>query len=296
MRKLLKDLFYVPKYGKIQDKVMTMRLVASVMIVVGCLAAMSLSAYAFFSYNITSGSNLIAAATFEIDVSIKEQDANGPEIEVITSNRKSYWASLEADTPYFVTLKHTQNSTTETGFVIITVEDCPDFHTQQLGRDGDGVTETITFKLQANADTGVKLFSHWGTSSYYDAYRDKGDDKKLYITNGDDVQLIIPAAESEKKNNESTTPTTEPEESTAPSTEMTTPATIPETTTAPTTAETEPTSATGPEESTAPAQPAETTFSEQATEPTKPTEETTAATEQPQLSQDETTAVTEETT
>ena len=40
------------------------------------------------------------------------------------------------------------------------------------------------------ADTTVTVYSHWGTSSYYDAYR-KGRDDELYITNGEKVGIPI---------------------------------------------------------------------------------------------------------
>lgn len=241
MKKLVKQFFYTPKYGKISDKFMTVRLVASVLIVIGCLAAMSLSAYAFFTYNITSDSNVIKAATFEIDVSLQIRDANGREIKTITSDRKSYWADLKADETYFITLKHTQKSTAETGFVIITAESCKDkYHTQQLGRDGDGVTEIITFKLKANSDIKVKLYSHWGTSSYYDVYQDKGDNEILYITNGETVELKIADASGQKDKNENTPPTTKPADATDPTEESTAPTQQETTSTQETTAATQP--------------------------------------------------------
>ena len=43
-RKLYKDFFYVPKYGKVREKVMIVQVAMSVSIIVMCLAAMSLSA------------------------------------------------------------------------------------------------------------------------------------------------------------------------------------------------------------------------------------------------------------
>ena len=55
MRKLYNEFFYIPKHGKVREKVMLTRLTMTITIVIMCLAAMSITAYAYFSYNITSG-------------------------------------------------------------------------------------------------------------------------------------------------------------------------------------------------------------------------------------------------
>ena len=51
MKKLYNEFFYVPKYGKVKEKVMLMRTALTVVIMVVCLFAMSLTAYAYFSHN-----------------------------------------------------------------------------------------------------------------------------------------------------------------------------------------------------------------------------------------------------
>ena len=43
MRKLLKELFYVPKYGKVREKVVLVRAATTAMTMIACLAAMSLA-------------------------------------------------------------------------------------------------------------------------------------------------------------------------------------------------------------------------------------------------------------
>ena len=81
MRKLYRELFYVPKHGKVNDKVMLGRIVITITIIVTCLVAMSFTAYAYFSYNVTSVSNTIKAAEFYTDVTVHIAETDGTEIE-----------------------------------------------------------------------------------------------------------------------------------------------------------------------------------------------------------------------
>ena len=95
MRELYNEFFYIPKHGKIREKVMLTRIVSTIAIVIMCLAAMSITAYAYFSYNITSGSNTIKAASFYTDVTVQITDADGNAVEnskitPITSDNKKF--------------------------------------------------------------------------------------------------------------------------------------------------------------------------------------------------------------
>lgn len=192
MRKLYNEFFYIPKHGKICEKVMLAHVAMTVVTMVVCLAAMGITAYAYFSYNVTSGSNIIKAANFETQVQVQIADVNGEPVEVITSNHKSHMAALKANTEYYITLQHTDRSTAKTGFVIITADKCNSrYHTQQLGKDGDGNTEIITFWLKPNADTKVTFLCHWGTSFYYPDFKEIGENSELYIVNNEHIALSI---------------------------------------------------------------------------------------------------------
>lgn len=194
MRKLYNEFFYVPKFGKIREKVMLAHVALTVVIMTACLAAMSLTAYAYFSYNITSDTNVIKAAKFEADVSVQITDENGETVPVNKADSKTHTAVLSAGTTYYVTLKESGNSTAKTGFCIVTAAGCSDtYHTQQLGADETVVgakTDSITFRLEVTAGTTVKFLSHWGTSSCYDAYS-KGEGDRLYITSGKTISMEI---------------------------------------------------------------------------------------------------------
>ena len=138
MRKLFNEFFYIPKHGKVREKVMLTRIAMTVTIVIMCLAAMSITAYAYFSYNISSGSNIIKAAHFETKVSIQITDENEEAVDInpITSNYQTYKVGLDAGKIYTVTITPTENSTAKTGFVVITANGCEKtYHTQQLGID-----------------------------------------------------------------------------------------------------------------------------------------------------------------
>lgn len=298
MRELYNEFFYIPKHGKTREKVMLTRIVSTIAIVIMCLAAMSITAYAYFSYNITSGSNTIKAASFYTDVTVQITDADGKAGGTITTNTsddKSHSASLDANKTYTITVQYNARSTAQTGFVIITADKCETkYHTQQLGREGEGNTYTITFKLTPGAKTVVTFRSHWGTSSFYADFKEIGENDERYIINGDDVKLTIGGVapsdgtkasdKTESKGETTTTPTTD---TTTPTTgtESSTPTN--ETTTSETTGTSEPTSTTEPsssetETTTQTPEPAATeTTSTEATAETQPAtenEETTGAT------------------
>lgn len=179
MRNLYREYFHIPKDGKIREKVMLARIATTVVIVVLCLAAMGFTAYAYFSVDLTYGSNTITAANFDVEVSIVSE---GEEVAVFRNGR-SYLADLEAGKAYTVTLTHT--GTAQTGFVILSATDCDDtYYTTQLGQGGE-----LTFTVEVNAPTTVSFLGHWGTSSYYDKYKETGN--TFFIQEEGSVSLAV---------------------------------------------------------------------------------------------------------
>lgn len=233
MRKLYNEFFYIPKHGKIREKVMLNRIVSTITIIVMCLVAMSITAYAYFFYNVTSGFNTIKAASFYTDVTVQITAQDGTAVDTITTNtsdHKSHSTTLEANKTYFITLKHNVRSTAQTGFVIIIAENCETrYHTQQLGKDGNGNIETITFTLTPGKNTVVTFCSHWGTSCFYPEFMEIGENNERYITQGEEIKLTISGVEpgSQSKNNtntsgKTTTTSTTDTNSSAPTTESST--------------------------------------------------------------------------
>lgn len=168
MRKLYNDFFHIPENEKIKEKVMMMRVVLTVVVMVGCLVAMGITAYAYFSYSVTSHFGAIRAANFETNVSVQtvgevqtaaeettpvaeettsvatteptpvatqsvEAVATSEPISelvpVITSDHKAHKVTgLKAGKTYLVTISPTDNNTAENGFVIFAA-----YHTDTSG-------------------------------------------------------------------------------------------------------------------------------------------------------------------
>ena len=186
MRKLYDEFFYIPKHGKVREKVMFTRMVSMIAIVIMCLAAISFSAYAYFSYNITSGSNIIKAANFEASVSVIANSSSDP--IMVTKDGKIQTVTLSAGT---YTVKLTAgDSTADTGFCIVTIGK-DTFFTAQIGKDvAKNLTDaSVTFTLKVPVETKITFLSHWGTSSFY-GY-EKHDSNPLYIEDQNEIDPTI---------------------------------------------------------------------------------------------------------
>ena len=241
MRKFYRDFFYIPKYGKVQEKVMLTRVTMTVAIVIMCLAAMGFTAYAYFSCDVTSGFNTIQAANFATKI-VQITDENGQTVEVTKTNN-AYTAELKANEEYSIVLEHADSSTAKTGFVVITADNCSNkHHTQQIGRDSTGKSETLTFQLVLSADTTVTFRSHWGTSSMYPEFVETGKRSNLYIVNNGHVALFIMEEQQEEPSTEDPV-VTPPVSTQPPATQSTTP---PSATEPPATQSTTPPSTTEP--------------------------------------------------
>lgn len=221
MRKFYRDFFYIPKYGKVQEKVMLTRVTMTVAIVIMCLAAMGFTAYAYFSCDVTSGFNTIQAANFASKI-VQITDKNGQTVEVKKTNN-TYTAELKANEEYSIVLERADSSTAKTGFVVITADNCSNkYHTQQIGRDSTGKSETLTFQLVPSADTTVTFRSHWGTSSMYPEFVETGKRSNLYIVNNGHVALFIMEEQQEEPSTEDPV-VTPPVSTQPPTTQSTTP-------------------------------------------------------------------------
>ena len=188
MRKLYNELFYIPKHAKVSEKNMLARITLSITVVVACLIAMSISAYAYFSCSVTSASNVIKSANFDATVSVVNEV--GAEIPLDTEN--GLQKAILAEGTYTVKLSKTDTSTAQTGFCIVTINGI-DYHTQQLG--------SVEFILKVPDATELTLNCHWGTSSYY-GY-DNADTNPNYITDSNGlIDLTASSAvQSDEKEN-----------------------------------------------------------------------------------------------
>ena len=59
MKHRLKELFHIPKEGRLSEKTLLARLTLSVIAILLCLAALTSGAYALFNYGVTTDENVI---------------------------------------------------------------------------------------------------------------------------------------------------------------------------------------------------------------------------------------------
>ena len=228
---------------RIRDRVMLIRLAKMTAVIAVSLMLMTVTAYAYFSYNVISDANRIQAAMFEVDVLVQGQNENGQAVAVnpITDDNKTYTINAEVGVTYAVTVMPADNSTTKTGFVKITAADCEDvYHTQQVWVEaGEERPRAVTFQMTVSAPTVIFLQARWGTSVFYARYRDEGVDGDYYVTQGETIALTVDVPTEMIPTETSRTEVTTTTETTATTTEETTVQTTVVTETTPTTVTTE---------------------------------------------------------
>ncbi|MBE6717897.1 MAG: hypothetical protein E7574_01390 [Ruminococcaceae bacterium] len=196
MKNFYNKYFRTSEHQKINEKVFLVRMATAVGIIIICLTAMAFSAYAYFSSDISSSHNVIKSANFNPVVSIAPSVANSAnDVTVERVSFDTHQATLQPNVKYTVTITKNADSSAKTGFCIITAERSDkNYHTQQIGIDGDTTVNVISFTLtiDATSATQVTFKSNWGTSSYYENYKIYGDNNPLYIIENDSVTITIP--------------------------------------------------------------------------------------------------------
>lgn len=81
MKNFYKEYFHIANGEKIRDKVILTRMISSVVVTLFCLFAISLTAYAYFYHNVSSGLNIMSSAHFEVGVSVSAQIPETPDAE-----------------------------------------------------------------------------------------------------------------------------------------------------------------------------------------------------------------------
>ena len=181
MKGFIKQFMYVPKHGKVSDKTMLGRAIFSAVFIIGCLVAMTFSAYAYFSHSVVVAAAPMEAADFEGEV----KAVSSSDEEIIFANPKTavYEAELTAG-EYEITVGHKGSATT--GFFKVETQKNT-YHTSQLFSAQSGKNESITFKIKLDADAKVVISANWGTSAYYSDYTVNGINPENYITDGETV-------------------------------------------------------------------------------------------------------------
>lgn len=208
MRKLLK-MTEGEGQNKVSEKNLLTRGLVALTVVILCLAAMTLTAFAYYSLDIVSGSNKIKAAVFDVNVTIQGDQG---EVTVTPGPNKTYKAVLPAGT-YSIEVAHSTQSTANTGFVTMEVADGM-YYTRQLTKSDH--TNSLTFTFETNAEMAVKFSACWGTSIYHNTQAD------IYITeNNNAVKITVAGISDEEVQEPDVSETTEPEETESEVTEPT---------------------------------------------------------------------------
>ena len=209
MLKLYYAYFHIPKDAKIPEKVMVCRVTLMVLVILGCLGGLSLSAYAWFSTGVSSSAGKLHAANFDLEITVSQ---NG---QPVAMDENGAYALLPGNT-YDVHREKIGNATT--GFCVLTVDFAAgqvQYHTQQIGKDGQLERLVMDFALQPDEAVTLKFTSQWGTSVLYGQV-----DSPRYIKAGE-VKALKTMTQSVKPVVATTTqPTTAP--TTAPTTRPTT--------------------------------------------------------------------------
>lgn len=250
MKAIYNEFFRISEDGRIRDKVMLVRTAVSVVFMVICLAAMSISAYAYFSCDVSSGMNMIQSAYYDLKI---QNESN------VMDSDTFICTGAENDT-YTFTL--TPNGTADNGYCKIVISDGTTEETyyttqifQSAGENNDRLT-SLSLKIRAAVGCTITFIPQWGTSSYY-----IGNEITLYGNKGVVQHSTTPVQGVSTETTEPTTETT----TTTQQEEVVTPESTTEPTAEPTTEPEEPTTeeTTEPEEPTTPVEePEETTNTE----------------------------------
>ncbi len=173
MNKLYEKFFYVPKHGegKVREKVMLTRIATSFVLILICLAAMSLTAYAYFSHSTSVQIEPIRSATWEIDVTADD--------DVVQNNGFYAMDNREGETlrefTFTLSKKETESSAT-VGYVKIDVmTDFDDynepqtFYSEHIGEFilNDQMTTDLERVIKITVPAGkiayVAFTGEWGT-------------------------------------------------------------------------------------------------------------------------------------
>jgi hypothetical protein len=168
--KLYKEYLFIPKHGKIRDKVFSARIALSVCIILFLLSATGMTAYAYFSNTATVNVSTINAARYDLDYTVTNES-----IVISPESGEGGDYSLGPGT-YSVSLEPKGTGNAKTGFCIVTINDT-DYLTSQINTD----EEPFIFSLVVpdNTNIEVSFTAHWGMSSRYDF-----DSGINYIVNG----------------------------------------------------------------------------------------------------------------
>ncbi len=147
--------------GKLTEKAFVRCIAVGIISIVFCLSAMGISAYAFFTSNVTSAKNTLTAATYEVNAVVKE----GAESAVMPVQGTTNVYVLNAENIYEVQLTAVGNA--QNGYCKIELLDGANvvetYYTKPLPPN----SENLIFNITCYQEATIRITSNWGSYAGY---------------------------------------------------------------------------------------------------------------------------------
>ena len=161
----------------ITEKAFWQGIILSAVSIFLCILAFSAGTYAWFISDVTSNNNALVSGSFDIQVTVTRQGAEGEILEIPKDEGAKGWRyTLPADggeVTYTITLKLSDQATVK-GHCVVTIGDSPARHTEPIigistsGADAlppDRLTDPLVFTLTVSETTVITLEPCWGISA-----------------------------------------------------------------------------------------------------------------------------------
>ncbi len=195
MKKFFTNYLVIPKYGTVREKVFMTRIALGLTAIIFCMAALTYSAYAYFSHGVSSNPNKLIAANYSLEYKVlvgdqRPQDGVEPadEVQEVQPSDLDGTYMLKAGTYTFVMTKP-EIAKASTGFCKIELCDesgnAKTYYTEQIGKVSatDSVMTRYILIEVKEGKTFVKLTASWGTCAR----------TEMILTNGELVFTAVDA-------------------------------------------------------------------------------------------------------
>ena len=189
----------------ITEKAFWQGIILSAVSIFLCILAFSAGTYAWFISDVTSNNNALVSGSFDIQVTVTRQGAEGEILEIPKDEGAKGWRyTLPADgeeVTYTITLKLSDQATVK-GHCVVTIGDSPARHTEPIigistsgagALPPDQLTDPLVFTLTVSETTVITLEPCWGISA-----------ADAVIRQGEAI-VLTPAATEEETTDESET-------------------------------------------------------------------------------------------
>lgn len=172
MKDLYKEYFYVPKHGKVKEKVMLARISVSVVIMLALMAGMSLSAYAYFTANNTTAIKPIKTAHYQLDTAVIAPEGLTPQNGVYTLDNTE--GNATKDFVFRISVNN-ETTTATVGFceILVAVDDSREaprpYYTEPIGKyviadqEMNVLERSVKIPVPAGHKAEVSFVSQWGS-------------------------------------------------------------------------------------------------------------------------------------